>query len=143
MICLRLFILLIIVNNSCTATGEIYEGGWSYGARNGRGICLYNDGLLYEGNWLNNKEHGKGQLMTADRRLIYSGDWLDGCFHGYGTYYYSNGDRYVGDWRESHRVGEFVGCCQVSCCCDVLYLVVTDSNSSVVDEHISGRLAWL
>jgi hypothetical protein len=87
-------------------TGEIYEGGWAYGARYGRGVCLYNDGLLYEGNWLQNKEHGKGQLMTADRKVLYSGDWLDGCFHGHGTYYFSNGDRYTGEWRESCRQGK-------------------------------------
>lgn len=87
-------------------SGEIYEGGWTYGARNGRGVCLYNDGLLYEGNWLQNKEHGKGQLMTSDRKVLYSGDWLDGCFHGHGTYYFGNGDRYTGDWRESCRQGK-------------------------------------
>eukprot|EP01034_Spumella_vulgaris_P023514 gene23514-29736_t len=74
-------------------TGEIYEGGWAYGARYGRG------------NWLQNKEHGKGKLMTADRRVIYTGDWLDGCFHGVGTYYFGNGDSYTGDWRESSRQG--------------------------------------
>lgn len=86
-------------------TGDIYEGGWAYGTRYGKGICVYNDGLMYEGNWVLNKEHGRGQLMTGDRQVIYSGDWLDGFMHGYGTYNFSNGDQYVGDWREGNRHG--------------------------------------
>jgi hypothetical protein len=28
--------------------GEIYEGGWYYGTRHGKGICIYSDGLMYE-----------------------------------------------------------------------------------------------
>lgn len=87
-------------------TGEVYEGGWYYGLRHGKGVCLYSDGLMYEGGWVANKEHGKGQLMTADRQLIYTGDWLEGSMHGFGTYNFGNGDRYTGDWREGSRHGK-------------------------------------
>lgn len=87
-------------------TGEVYEGGWYYGLRHGKGICIYSDGLMYEGSWVANKEHGKGQLMTGDRQVIYTGDWLEGSMHGFGTYNFGNGDRYTGDWREGSRHGK-------------------------------------
>lgn len=86
-------------------SGEIYEGQWAYGARQGRGVCVYCDGLMYEGNWNRGKEHGKGELMTGDRRVIYSGDWVDGIMHGFGTYFFGNGDKYIGDWKEGNRHG--------------------------------------
>ena len=87
-------------------TGEIYEGGWAFNTKHGKGICLYADGLLYEGNWHRGKEHGKGKLMTGDRRVIYNGDWLDGLIHGTGVYNFGNGDRYTGDWKEGNRHGK-------------------------------------
>jgi len=87
-------------------TGEIYEGGWYYGMRHGKGVCVYSDGLMYEGSWVMGKEHGKGLLMTGDRQVIYTGDWLEGNMHGFGTYTFGNGDRYSGDWREGSRHGK-------------------------------------
>lgn len=87
-------------------TGEVYEGGWYYGLRHGKGVCIYSDGLMYEGAWVAGKEHGKGLLMTGDRQVIYTGDWLEGHMHGFGTYTFGNGDRYSGDWREGSRHGK-------------------------------------
>jgi hypothetical protein len=91
-------------------SGEIYEGEWFNGNRNGRGIVVYADGLMYEGTWLKGKEHGKGDLMLMDRTVLYSGDWYEGYFHGHGTYRYPNGDVYTGDWKEGirHGRGEYV-----------------------------------
>lgn len=86
-------------------TGDIYEGGWESGARQGMGVCLYVDGTMYQGTWHRGKEHGVGQLLTHDRQVIYSGEWLDGRFNGRGTYHFSNGDEYTGDWREGQRHG--------------------------------------
>ena len=57
------------------------------------GVVLYCDGLLYDGTFAMGKEHGKGQLMTADGRVIYEGDWMDGFIHGVGTYYFGDGGR--------------------------------------------------
>eukprot|EP01038_Epipyxis_sp_PR26KG_P015710 gene15710-21266_t len=86
-------------------TGEIYEGGWSYGMRHGKGICVFPDGLMYEGYWHGDKEQGYGVLMTGDRQVIYTGDWFEGQMHGGGTYNFPNGDKYIGDWKESVRHG--------------------------------------
>ena len=87
-------------------TGEIYEGGWMDGKRDGKGICLFANGLIYEGLWASGVEMGFGQLMTTDRRLLYSGEWMDGLTHGHGTYTFSNGDKYIGDWKEGARHGK-------------------------------------
>jgi hypothetical protein len=51
--------------------GEIYEGGWANGRRNGIGICVYMDGNMYEGSWVNGRENGRGQLMTGERKVPY------------------------------------------------------------------------
>jgi hypothetical protein len=88
-------------------TGEVYEGEWCYGQRNGFGIALFPDGTLYEGSWLNNKEHGpSGLWMTGARELLYSGEWAEGRIHGSGTYYFPSGDVYVGEFKEGARHGK-------------------------------------
>ena len=33
---------------SLNRNGEIYEGGWVYGSKQGHGVMKYNDGSLYE-----------------------------------------------------------------------------------------------
>lgn len=102
----------------------VYEGEMTKGycLREGRGVCLYNNGTLYEGEWKRNKEHGKGTLMTADRKhIIYKGDWERGRMQGTGVYYYLQDDpyasrkkndggeqkcsRYEGEFRENTRHG--------------------------------------
>mmetsp|Transcript_9988 Transcript_9988/g.17867 ORF Transcript_9988/g.17867 Transcript_9988/m.17867 type:complete len:414 (+) Transcript_9988:2-1243(+) len=90
----------------------IYEGEEVNGYREGRGICLYNNGLLYEGEWKRNKEHGYGKLMSSDRqKLIYEGEWERGRIQGTGTYYYGSSDplnpgsRYIGEFKENLRHG--------------------------------------
>ena len=99
--------------------GEMLNGGCQ---RDGRGICLFNNGMLYEGEWKRNKEHGKGTLMTADRRrIMYEGEWERGRLHGQGTYFYSDDtlaqssrnthvdSRYIGEFKENarHGVGKY------------------------------------
>ena len=40
--------------------GDVYEGGWVLGKRDGDGVCVYACGDRYEGQWKNNVPHGKG-----------------------------------------------------------------------------------
>jgi hypothetical protein len=115
--------------SSNAASFVIYEGEMSHGncLRDGRGICLYNNGTMYKGEWKRNKEHGRGTLMTADRkRVIYKGEWERGRMHGQGVYYYNQDDhfissrkdesseqqgcRYEGDFKENvrHGIGKYV-----------------------------------
>jgi hypothetical protein len=90
----------------------IYTGEMAEGKREGRGLCLYNNGTLYQGFWKGGKEHGYGTIVTADRRkIIFEGNFERGKIQGYGTYYYSssgqqaNGPRYIGEFRENQRNG--------------------------------------
>jgi len=89
------------------STGDVYEGEWSNGQRNGFGVALFPDGTMYEGWWLNNKEHGAAGLwMTGSREVLYSGEWVEGRLHGSGTYYFPSGDVYVGEFKEGARHGK-------------------------------------
>ena len=114
-----------------TTSFVVYEGEMNHGGcmREGRGACLFNDGLLYEGDWRKNKEHGRGRLVIAeDRRTVYDGEWERGRMHGRGVYYYhmyrpgkdsralvhhrkqdlsdpSRGGMYEGDFKENSRHG--------------------------------------
>lgn len=90
----------------------IYTGEMAEGKREGRGLCLYNNGTLYQGFWKGGKEHGFGTIMTADRRkVIFEGNFERGKMTGFGTYYYSSsnpskpGARYIGEFRENQRSG--------------------------------------
>ena len=90
----------------------IYTGEMADGKREGRGLCLYNNGTLYQGFWKKGKEHGYGTIMTADRcRVIFEGNFERGKMSGFGTYYYaSTGEseivsHYTGEFRENQRNG--------------------------------------
>jgi hypothetical protein len=98
--------------SSEAANFVVYEGDMSEGycLRDGRGVCLFNNGTLYEGDWKRNKEHGKGTLMTADRKhTIYTGEWERGRMHGMGTYYYTQDDPYAAAARIKDDSGEQLG----------------------------------
>jgi hypothetical protein len=107
-------------SNNSVPKAVVYEGEMFHGQREGRGICLFNNGLLYFGGWFRNKEHGNGVLMTADRkRIIYSGSWEKGKMSGRGVYYFGMdrstktnqdpGPRYDGEFRENlmHGIGTY------------------------------------
>lgn len=49
----------------------VYEGEMLNSHRHGRGVCLYNNGMLYEGEWMRDKEHGYGSLMSSDRKYLF------------------------------------------------------------------------
>jgi hypothetical protein len=113
----------------------VYEGELLNSMREGKGVCLYNNGMMYEGEWKRNKEHGHGVLRSDRKRIIYKGEWERGRMHGHGTYYYSSpkdersnknekgggggggsskklqsvpvggGSRYEGDFKENLRHG--------------------------------------
>ena len=64
-----------------TTSFVVYEGEMNHGhnKRDGRGVCLYNNGNIYEGEWKKNMEHGYGMLVTSDRTTtIYKGEWERG-----------------------------------------------------------------
>jgi len=99
-----------------------YEGEMMGSLRHGRGICLFNNGLLYQGDWISDREHGRGVIFSADRKFkIYEGEFERGRIHGVGTYYnyqdmvdspHSDAilseptSRYEGEFKEGLRHGD-------------------------------------
>lgn len=45
--------------------GNIYEGEWANGMKNGFGKQRYEDGTEYEGQWKDGKEHGYGKMKKV------------------------------------------------------------------------------
>ena len=54
--------------------GEIYEGYYKNGQRNGRGRYIYYNGNVYEGEWKDDKRYGYG-VWTGVNRNAYKGHY--------------------------------------------------------------------
>lgn len=108
--------------------GDVYDGEFHHGRRQGRGLFVFFNGDVYNGQWLKNRPHGRGRYVYA------SGSWYEGDFYlgeqsgngifcgiegdeyrgglarskpnGYGVFLFSNGNRYCGVWRDGLRWGE-------------------------------------
>jgi hypothetical protein len=88
-----------------TATGKVYEGGWAYGQRCGRGLLRYyhngDESLLieeYDGEWLEDMKHGAGTHKTIEG--VYTGQFVYNCREGEGSMRYSDGSTYDGGWKK-------------------------------------------
>ncbi|KAH3723295.1 2-isopropylmalate synthase [Pelomyxa schiedti] len=81
-------------------TGEVqntYDGGWSDGLRNGRGVLTWPDGGTYDGEWKNDAQDGWGVQHWPN------GSWYEGLLRGgylrRGTWHDPNGvDVKEGEW---------------------------------------------
>merc|ERR1719369_1496478 len=85
--------------------GDVYEGLFEAGQRQGEGVYKYRHGDVYEGNFENNVKAGEGKL-TYKKGGCYEGNFKDGKRHGKGTFEYANGDQYVGMWLAGKRHGD-------------------------------------
>jgi len=65
------------------ASGDVYDGAWVRGKREGEGKFFHNDGSIYMGCWLNNKRDGVGILRRLDG-AVYEGPWKDDRMSGEG-----------------------------------------------------------
>lgn len=107
--------------------GEVYEGNWVDGSREGHGVETTPEGERYDGNWSSNLKNGKGK-KTWPNGDVYEGEWVAGKMEGQGTFSgkserYSGGflnnlrhgkgslvvggDKYEGTWKNGRRNGEF------------------------------------
>ena len=84
--------------------GEIYEGDFVDGIREGNGTYRYLNGNVYSGKWRENRKHGMGK-MTYNEKGEYNGFWENGRRHGEGIFKYPNGDSYSGWWRFGVKEG--------------------------------------
>jgi len=85
--------------------GDVYEGDYTDGIREGRGIYRYSaNGDKYDGEWRQNCKHGIGK-MNYNGKGEYQGYWENGRRHGEGVFVYPNGDVYSGWWRFGEKEG--------------------------------------
>ena len=64
--------------------GEVYEGEWILGKREGKGYFKFSSGE-YRGTFKADKMHGKG-VLNMYNGIIYEGEFLDGIPNGQGKY---------------------------------------------------------
>ena len=50
--------------------GATYEGMWSDGVRNGRGIYVGKDGVRYEGGWVDDKRSGRARVVLPNGNVF-------------------------------------------------------------------------
>jgi radial spoke head protein 1 len=87
------------------ATGDIYEGDFLDGTREGRGKYMYlSNGDKYEGDWKANSKHGLGRIVYTGKGEYY-GYWENGRRHGEGVFTYPNGDTYSGWFKFGEKEG--------------------------------------
>jgi len=64
--------------------GNSHEGdSWEYGVRQGKGIYRWVNGDIYEGDFVDGKKEGEGKLFRADGSR-YEGPWENDVAHGKG-----------------------------------------------------------
>jgi hypothetical protein len=85
--------------------GDVYEGEWHHGSREGKGRCAYGSGNVYEGHWKDNQKDGKGKF-TWESGDVYEGEWADDEQHGKGSYTYASGNSYDGHWKHDMKDGK-------------------------------------
>ena len=74
-----------------------YDGDWSLGKKNGRGVLEFADGTKYEGDFKNNKIEGKGIWIWPNGDK-YEGQFINGNYNGHGELLYKNGKKYLGEF---------------------------------------------
>lgn len=62
------------------------------------------DGDLFEGYFINGKKNGRGKYIWANGD-IFDGNWVDGKRTGKGRITWSNGDTYEGEWKDGKLCG--------------------------------------
>lgn len=67
--------------------GSIYVGAWKNNQKHGYGKMKYGNGDLYKGYFVNDRMDGKGVFSTKQLGKIYDGEWKNNVYHGHGEYY--------------------------------------------------------
>ncbi len=88
--------------------GDIYDGEWKNGLRNGKGTYTWNSGAKYVGDFVDDVREGKGDFLgfvDSDGRYSgdYHGEFKNNQFEGEGTFEFTNGEKFVGVFKENQR----------------------------------------
>ena len=85
--------------------GDVYDGMFKNGVREGNGTYTYADGNKYEGSWKNNMKHGIG-TMKYGASAEYTGHFENGKRDGEGLYrFLKTNDLYSGSWKNGLKHG--------------------------------------
>ena len=72
--------------------GDIYEGDFKQGIKEGEGIYRFKPGLrVYTGQFKSDTITGLGRMEFEDKKMIYEGELLAGMMQGKGKMNFSNG----------------------------------------------------
>ena len=83
-----------------------YDGYFSKGNFEGKGIYYWDDGSYYIGDFVNGLKHGYGTLYKSDGNLKYEGGFINDKFEGNGIYYCNSGNYYIGDFKDGSKHGK-------------------------------------
>ena len=100
-------------------SGNVYEGMWHLGKREGHGKFSWKEsGSYYVGEFKDGEMSGQGEIVYAFSAQSpsvqfvqanrYLGSFEKSLRNGKGTFYYANGAVYTGDWRDNRKNGQGV-----------------------------------
>ena len=81
-----------------------YDGDWSLGKKNGRGILEFADGTKYEGDFKNDLYDGNG-IIKFNNGNVYEGEFVEGNIKGKGKFVWNDGKKYDGDYEDFMKNG--------------------------------------
>lgn len=88
------------------ANGNVYDGNWVDGKCTGKGKVTWSNGASFDGEWKDN-QMSEGKYIYADGS-VYEGSFKNGKRDGYGKRIYTSGDKYEGRWQSGSRHGNGV-----------------------------------
>jgi len=87
--------------------GDVYNGNFVNDIRSGKGKYTWSSsGNVYDGNWEKGNREGFGIFYYKNGNK-YAGSWKENIKSGQGNYTYLSGDVYEGKWQNDKREGEF------------------------------------
>ncbi|OQR94545.1 radial spoke protein 1 [Achlya hypogyna] len=102
------------------ANGDLYDGEWLEGVREGRGTFTYVSGAVYQGEFAQNLFHGFGSLRVPDTQHPLTKAWVKGSSYegsfacgrksGKGTLVHGDGSSYDGNFADDVFSGHGVLC---------------------------------
>jgi hypothetical protein len=91
-------------------TEDVYVGEEKNGVPHGKGKMVYANGDVYEGEWFDGKKNGQGisyYLLLGELFKSYEGTWKEDKKEGFGIsyYYFPNTKEYEGNWKNDNKHG--------------------------------------
>ena len=86
--------------------GDVYEGEYIRGMREGKGTYTFADGEKYRRTMVPESTTMDKEFYYFSNGNRYDGLWYKDYQQGLGTMYYYNGDKYIGNWEHDKRSGQ-------------------------------------